>query len=251
MSPAAPDVRLSRLRRLMGAAEVRTLVVIAAIAAGVWVVASLGVHVRHGRTEGLDPAIIEALRVPGHPHQPIGPRWLQDVMRDITALGGATVTVLAALLVFAALAFHKLWRRGVMLLAVVAMAQLTDELLKGLFDRPRPDFAPPGTFVYAQSFPSGHSTSSAALWMSLAMIAASFETEEEAKIFWFVIAGVVIVAVGFSRVFLGVHWPTDVLAGWTLGTSWALVGWLARRLLAPRGEAPEPVSPAEPAAPKA
>ncbi|HWE99181.1 MAG TPA: phosphatase PAP2 family protein [Caulobacteraceae bacterium] len=234
MSLRSVDLSPARIRRLAAAAEVRTLVVIAAIAAGVWALLSLGGEVREGETGGWDRAVIQALRAPGHPHLPIGPRWLQDVMRDITALGGTTWTILATLLVFAALTFHGLWRRGVMLLAVVGLAQLADELLKGAYGRVRPDFAPPGTFVYAQSFPSGHSTSSAALWMSLAMIAASFERREEAKIFWFVVAGVIVVAVGFSRVFLGVHWPTDVLAGWTLGTCWALAGWLVWRLLAPR-----------------
>jgi undecaprenyl-diphosphatase len=110
---------------------------------------------------------------------------------------------------------------------VMILAQSCDELLKGLYNRPRPDFAPLGTYVYAQSFPSGHSTASAALWLSLAMVAASLERRTPQKTFWFVIAGVVVLAVGASRVYLGVHWPTDVLAGWMLGACWALAGWLA------------------------
>ena len=150
-------------------------------------------------------------------------------MRDVTALGGTTFVVLATSLAVAALAFHKNWRRAGVLALVMICAQSCDELLKGLYNRPRPDFAPAGTYVYAQSFPSGHSTASAALWLSLAMLAASFEPRRREKAFWLAVAGVVIACVGASRVFLGVHWPTDVLAGWMLGACWALAGWLVWR----------------------
>ncbi len=92
-----------------------------------------------------------------------------------------------------------------------------------------------GAYVYAQSFPSGHSTASAALWLSLAMIAASFEPTRRRKATWFAFAGLIILGVGASRVYLGVHWPTDVIAGWMLGACWALTGWLAWRWLARRG----------------
>lgn len=214
-------------RRIWSAAEARVLLVVAMVAGGVWALLSLGGEVREGETGAFDRRVIAALRTAGHPHTPIGPLWLQDVMRDITALGGTTMVILATGLGVAALVFHGRWRRALVLAGVMILAQSCDELLKGLYNRPRPDFAALGTYVYAQSFPSGHSTASAALWLSLAMVAASLERRKGQKIFWFVIAGVIILAVGASRVYLGVHWPTDVFAGWMLGACWALAGWLA------------------------
>jgi undecaprenyl-diphosphatase len=217
------------LRTVSAAAEARVLAIMALVIAGVLAILRLGGEVREGETGGIDRRIIEMLRVPGHPHLPIGPRWLQEMMRDVTALGGTTFVILATSLAVAALVFHRNWRRAGVLALIMICAQSCDELLKGVYNRPRPDFAPAGTYVYAQSFPSGHSTASAALWLSLAMIAASFEAERRAKAFWLVVAGLVITGVGASRVFLGVHWPTDVLAGWMLGACWALAGWLVWR----------------------
>ncbi|HEY2177329.1 MAG TPA: phosphatase PAP2 family protein [Caulobacteraceae bacterium] len=218
-----------RLRAAMAAAEARVLATMILVAGGVWLILGLGGEVREGDTSVFDKAAIEALRLPGQPHIPIGPRWLQDVMRDITALGGTTFVILATTLAVAGLGFHRSWRRAGVLAGVMICAQSCDELLKGIYDRPRPDFAPLGTYFSAQSFPSGHSTASAALWLSLAMLAASFEAGRREKVFWFAVAGLVIAGVGFSRVFLGVHWPTDVLAGWVLGACWALAGWLVWR----------------------
>jgi undecaprenyl-diphosphatase len=231
---------LGRLGRALTAAEARVLAAVALAAGGVWALLLLGGEVREGETSAFDRRIEVALRVPGQPHQPVGPPWLSESLRDVSALGGTTVIVLATLVACAALIFHKLWRRAAVLAGVVALASLSDQVLKRFYDRPRPDFAAAGLVTYAQSFPSGHSTSSAALWLSLAMIAASFERQRRAKSFWFAIAGLIILAVGFSRVYLGVHWPTDVLAGWMLGACWALAGWAAWHTLKPgwRGASP-------------
>ncbi|HXU99322.1 MAG TPA: phosphatase PAP2 family protein [Caulobacteraceae bacterium] len=218
-----------RFRAAFAAVEAKVLAIMILVAGGVWLILGLGGEVREGETSAFDKAVIEALRLPGLPHVPIGPRWLWEAMRDVTALGGTTFVVLATTLAVAGLAFHRNWRRAAVLAGVMICAQSCDELLKGIYGRPRPDFAPLGTYVYAQSFPSGHSTASAALWLSLAMLAASFEPRRREKAFWFAIAGLVIAGVGFSRVFLGVHWPTDVLAGWVLGACWALCGWLVWR----------------------
>jgi undecaprenyl-diphosphatase len=224
------------IKGALAEAEARLLLIVLLVAGGVLALLALGGEVREGETGAFDRRIILALRVAGHPHVPIGPPWLQDVMRDITALGGTTVVVLVTALVAAALVFHRHWRRAIILVSVMVLSQSCDELLKGLYNRPRPHFAPLGAYVYAQSFPSGHSTGSAALWLSLAMIAASFEPRRREKTFWFAVAGIVIFSVGASRVYLGAHWPTDVLAGWVLGSCWALSGWLAWRLLRSRAE---------------
>jgi undecaprenyl-diphosphatase len=227
----------ARVAQAVKTFEARALFVGLLVAAGLWGLLSLGGEVREGETSGFDRKIMLALRTAGHPHQAIGPAWLGEALRDVTALGGTTFVVLATALAATALAFHGLRRRAVLLIAVVAGAQACDELLKALYRRDRPDFALAGVFTYAQSFPSGHSTASAALWLTLAMIASSFETKFRRKLFWFAAALVVIAGVGASRVYLGVHWPTDVLAGWMLGASCALLGWIGWRLLRRDGRA--------------
>jgi len=230
---------LGRLWRALRTAEARVLAAIALAAAGVWGLLTLGGEVSEGETSAFDQRIIAALRVGGHPHQPIGPPWLTESLRDVSALGGTTLIVLATIVAAAALAFHRLWRRAAVLIGVVTLATASDELLKALYHRARPDFAAAGMIAYAKSFPSGHSTASAAFWLSVAMIAASFEPRRRAKAAWFAIASLIVATVGASRVYLGVHWPTDVLAGWMLGAGWALAGWALWRSLSPawRGEA--------------
>ena len=106
-------------------------------------------------------------------------------------------------------------------------SQIANGRLKNLYDRPRPDVAPHGHYVYSFSFPSGHATAAAALYLTLAMLIASQETSRGVKILVFAVAALLTVAIGFSRVYLAVHWASDVLAGWCAGAAWALVGWAA------------------------
>lgn len=225
------------LGRIWAETEPRVLAGLALAVGGIWAILLLGGEVREGETGAFDRRILLDLRVPGQPHLPIGPPWLQDVMRDVTALGSSTMVILVTSLAVAALAFHRHRRRAIVLALVMVSAQGCDELLKGLYGRARPDFALIGVYSYAQSFPSGHSSASAALWLSLATIAASFEPTWGRKAFWFVVAVIIVLGVGLSRIYLGVHWPTDVLAGWMLGAGWALGGWLAWRALDVRGGA--------------
>ena len=226
-------------RRLARNAEARALALVALGVAGLWVVIHIGGELREGDTYALDGALLRALRVSGDPHQAIGPPWLTGVLRDVTALGSPTIIAFVTLMAAAALIFRQLWRRALVLVIVCCSASASDDLLKVVYHRARPGYAVAGLYTDLQSFPSGHSTATAALWLTLAAIAASLERRTDAKVFWFAMALAAILAVGFSRVFLGAHWPTDVLAGWILGAVWALIGWGAWRALPSRwrGEA--------------
>jgi undecaprenyl-diphosphatase len=220
--------------RIAMTAEARALAVVLVCGLALWGLIYLGGEMREGETLGFDRDLMMALRAPGRPHAPIGPPWLPDAMRDVTALGSTALITLATLTASAALLYRKRWGRALVLLLVVVLANASDDLLKVFYNRARPDFAVAGLYIRSQSFPSGHSTASAALWLSLATIAASFEARTDAKVFWFVTAVLAILAVGFSRVYLGAHWPTDVVAGWVLGAMWALIGWAAWNWLSPR-----------------
>lgn len=188
-------------------------------------------EIGEGETAWLDRRLLLALRTPGDPADPIGPRWLEESMRDLTALGGFTVLTLLTAVAVAAFALHRKRLQALVMAATVIAAQASTELLKSFYDRPRPDLVPHGSIVYSQSFPSGHSTVSAAAYLTLAALIASLETRTATKALAFAIAAPLVVMIGFSRVYLGVHWPTDVLGGWVLGSVWALLAWTALDVL--------------------
>jgi undecaprenyl-diphosphatase len=178
-----------------------------------------------GRTANIDRQILLALRDPGDLSNPVGPPWFEDACRDITALGGATVLALLCLL---AIAFFRLagMRRAAVYVAIAVIgAALLSAGLKRAFDRPRPDLVPHGQNAYLSSFPSGHSMVAAAVYLTLGLVASRFVPRRRLKALLLVAAVLVSAAVGFSRVYLGVHWPTDVLAGWAVGAAWALLCW--------------------------
>jgi undecaprenyl-diphosphatase len=224
---------LNRLKR----PEIGTLLTLMGVSAAVWGFLNLSSEVGERETLTMDTRLLLMLRNPLNHSDPIGPRGFEEAMRDLTALGGFTFLTLVVLIAFAGLMFYRHSRRAWVFLGVVTLAQVSAELLKGVFERPRPDLVPHGSYVYSASFPSGHSTMSAVVFLTLAGILASMEPKRRAKAFIFGVAIALVVAVGFSRVYLGVHWPTDVLAGWTLGAAWALVARLALIFW----KAPEPI----------
>ncbi len=177
----------------------------------------------------LDSAILMALRVPGDPATPIGPLWLQYAMTDLTALGG--FTVLTPLTVGAAIyrTVLKDYATAAIILIAVGSGALVSNLLKLLFDRARPDLVEHLTHAASSSFPSGHATQAAIAFLTLGALMARAQPDRRIKALILTGAVLLTILVGFSRVYLGVHWPTDVLAGWCLGAAWAALWWLVLR----------------------
>lgn len=201
------------------------------VAGAAWLFFLIGGVVDAGAADAWDRSVILALREPGNLADPRGSGTVEEAIRDITALGGTTMVILATLAGVLAFLFHRLPRHALVLAATVGMAWLSKEGLKILYDRPRPDLVPHGSFVYSASFPSGHTTLSTATFLTLAMLIASLEERRRSKALVYAIAVFVLVGVGLSRVYLGVHWPSDVLGGWLLGAGWALLAWLALKSL--------------------
>jgi len=190
--------------------------------------------VTEGDTQSIDRDILLALRSPTDPADPIGPRWLEEALRDVTALGGFTVLTLIVVVTTLAFLFHGKGRQAGVLAAVAILAQIASSTTKLAYARPRPDLMPHEAYVYSASYPSGHSLMAAAVFLTLATMIASLETRRRTKALVYGLAVILTVGVGFSRIYLGVHWPTDVLGGWTLGAAWALAGWIVLRWLAGR-----------------
>lgn len=210
--------------------EPRALLLLLCVTAAVWAFLNIGDEMAEGETMGLDRRLLLMLRSPGDGHNPIGSAAVQEALRDITALGGFTVLTLATVVGAVAFAIHRRWRHVAILVGAVMLAQVCSELLKSLYDRPRPDLVPHAVYVYSGSFPSGHSMLAATTYLTLAVLISSLEPVRAAKWLVFVMAVLLMAAVGFSRVYLGVHWPSDVLAGWCAGCAWAFAAWVVLRM---------------------
>jgi undecaprenyl-diphosphatase len=224
---------LNLLRRL----ESRALLILLAAAAAIWAFFGVAGEMMEGETNAFDRAVLLALRNPANLSDPVGSRSFEEAMRDVTALGGFTVLTLVTLVGVLVFLFHGRRRHALVLGGAVLLANFTSEIAKTIYGRPRPDLVPHGSYVYSASFPSGHSMLSAATYLTLAMLIASLEGRRSTKILAYVLAVVLILAIGFSRVYLGVHWPSDVLAGWSLGAAWSLLAWMVLLRL---GSKPKP-----------
>lgn len=222
---------LLRRRRV----ELRLLVPALLAAGALWGFAELTDDVIEGDTHAFDRALVLALRTDGDPADPLGPRWVEEMARDFTALGGLGVLTL---LDVAVVSF--LWmlgrRRTAVSVGAAAFGGIALALaLKQGFDRPRPELVPHLTEVYTSSFPSGHSMMSAATYLTLGALLARVQARRRVQVLLIGLALAITGLVGATRVYLGVHWPTDVLGGWAAGAAWALACWVLTDRLMRRG----------------
>lgn len=192
--------------------------------------AEIADEVGEGEARWFDEALLLALRT-GDPGDPIGPRWLEETVVEITALGGFGVLALVTLLAVGYLLMLRKWLGAAMLLLATLGGTAVSEGLKVGFARPRPDLVAHAVEVTSMSFPSGHAMLSAVTYLTIGALLA--HAQERALLRGYILAAAVLLTllIGMSRVYLGVHWPTDVLAGWCLGAAWALLCWGAATAL--------------------
>lgn len=209
----------------------------AALAAAVaaWGFIELSEEVLEGDTRAFDRAVLAWFRDAADPSKPVGPVWLAESMRDITALGSVAVLLGVTLAVLGYLLFERKYHAAVLVLVATVGGQVISSVLKALFDRDRPDVVPHLAEVLTASFPSGHSMLSAVVYLTLGALLARLVARRRVKVYFIAVAMLATVMIGLSRVYLGVHYPTDVLAGWSLGLAWATVCWLTARYLQRRG----------------
>lgn len=201
------------------------------IAGGLWGFVELMEVARATTPHAFDTEILLAFREPGQPNNPIGPPWLEGAMRDITSLGSASVLVLITAAAIIYLLLVRRWGTALFMFVSVAGGQVLSSLLKVGVDRPRPELVSHLVNETSLSFPSGHAMLSAIIYLTLGSLAARFLNGRATKIYVLSLAVLTTVLVGVSRVYLGVHWPSDVLAGWCAGFAWAMLCWLTARLL--------------------
>jgi undecaprenyl-diphosphatase len=200
-----------------------------------WLFIELADEVREGSTQQFDEWLIRSLRSPSDTADPVGPKWLEEMGRDLTALGGVAVLTLLTAVVIGYLVICRTYHAVWLVLAATVGGFVLSTLLKGWFDRPRPTLVPHLSYVTSASFPSGHSMLSAVLYLTLGTLLARLVEDRRLKVYVLLVAMLLSFLVGMSRVYLGVHYPTDVLAGWSAGLAWALLCGLVGRFLQQRG----------------
>jgi undecaprenyl-diphosphatase len=241
--------RLTRSLHWLRRIDSRMLLVFMVLAPSLVLFVNIASEVMEGDTLAYDRWLLQALRSTADPLVPAGPDWLRVAMIDFTALGGGPVLTLVTLLAAGYLLARR--KRGLALFLGIAVAAgaLLNTLLKHGFVRERPDVVPHLVEVSSASFPSGHAMNSAMVYLTLAALLVSAERKWRVRLFLMSAAILLTLLVGFSRAYLGVHWPTDILAGWSVGAAWAVAcALVAQRLQRNRTvEGPEP-EPGEEAA---
>lgn len=234
--PTALKQQSSGLWQRIKRIELMILLAIALVIGGTWLFIALADEVIEGETTSIDEQLLLTLRNPADQSDPLGPPWVEESMRDFTALGGGGVLLLLTASVVIYLIILRKYRAALLIALAVIGGALLSQLLKNSIGRPRPDLVPHGSIVYSTSFPSGHSMSAAATYLTLGALLARLQPRRRLKIYVLLLAMLITVLVGISRVYLGVHWPTDVLAGWAAGAVWAALCGLVMTWLQHKGE---------------
>lgn len=199
------------------------------VAGGLWGFVELAEVARDTTAHAFDTDIMLAFREAGRPDDPVGPAWFEEAVRDITALGSMVVLVLVTATVVIYLLMIGWRRQALSVLVAVGGGQILSSLLKLGIDRPRPDLVSHLVNVQTLSFPSGHAMMAAVTYLTLGAMLAGIVPGRATRIYVLCVAILVTLLVGISRVYLGVHWPSDVLAGWCAGFAWATLCWLVER----------------------
>lgn len=222
--------------RAWTANEFSTLAIVGAIAAALFVFVKLAEEVAEGETYVLDEAILLALRSPADPADPIGPWWLELTLQDLTSLGGMPILAAVTVIVLGYLLVERKYGVTLLVLASIGGGTVVSTLLKNAFERPRPELVAHLVEVRTLSFPSGHAMLSAVTFLTLGALLARVQPRRRTRLYLIAVAVGLTLVIGASRVYLGVHYPTDVLAGWSAGAAWAMICWLVAIWLQRRGQ---------------
>lgn len=218
---------------LISRLETRVLIAWLGLACAVAGFTALAAEAREGDIGAVDRVLLLAMRSSADPALGAGPRWVMESARDITALGGFTVLSLISILAVILLVARSRGAQATVFAGAVILAQIAAEGIKSLVGRPRPQLVSHLDLVYSSSFPSGHAVMSPVVYLTLATVLAAGTAGRLERTILLGAAILLVAAIGVSRVYLGVHWPTDVLAGWILGTVIALTASLILRRVRP------------------
>lgn len=200
-----------------------------------WMFIELADEITERETLSVDHVVLRALRTDAAGTDPIGPAWLERALVDISALGSGGVTTLVVIMTLGFLLLAGKPRMALLVVACALGAWSAMHLLKDLFDRGRPDIVLQMDEAPGLAFPSGHAMISAALYITLGVLLSRTLQKRRLQLYIVTLAAALALLIGFTRVYMGVHYPTDVIAGWTIGLAWALLCSLVARALQRRG----------------
>jgi undecaprenyl-diphosphatase len=216
-----PSVASRIIRRV----DLAVLIASSALLVAIYIFAETVDEVTEGETDVVDRRIVTWVKSLNSPD------WFDEIMRDCTAFGGIFVLTLTTLAIIFYFLAKRLYHAAGFLALTVGGAFVISMTLKWFFNRPRPDIIPHGSYVMTTSFPSGHAMLSAVVYLTLGSLLARLVPTRVVKVYFIGVAMLLTLLIGVSRVYMGVHYPTDVLAGWTGGLIWALIVWLVARSL--------------------
>jgi undecaprenyl-diphosphatase len=229
MARRKPTTTASLPRRLwaFGKAELGALAALFIAGLGISLFLWIADEMREEGPHGIDERVLMFLRSGANPHDALGPAWLQRAATELTTLGGTTNLTLIVIIAVAFLLLHRRVASALFVVVAVLGGTGISEAIKALFGRDRPPLIYRAVDSANASFPSGHAMLSTITYLTLGALLAQVMAKRRQKVFVFATAMVLALIIGASRVYLGVHWMTDVLAGWSLGAAWAMTCWLA------------------------
>jgi undecaprenyl-diphosphatase len=207
---------------------------------GLWGFLVLADEAMSGGMHALDERLMRALRSGHNPADAVGPPWVESVVRDLTALGSTPVLILVTLAVGGWLLAQRRYYTLLLVLLGIGGGLLLSDTLKHTFQRPRPQLVPHLVSATSPSFPSGHAMHSAIVYLTLGALLTRLVQRRAERVYVIVVSSLFTVIVGGTRVYLGVHYPSDVLAGWTAGLAWALLCLIVEARLQKRGAVEAP-----------
>ncbi len=218
------------------------------VAAGLAIFANLAGDMREGEGQAFDQAVLSALRPHASPSDAWGPGWLEEAAGDLTSLGSIAVLSLFATIVILFLFLQRKRLSALLLLVGLGGGVMLSEGLKAVFERDRPPEIYRAVATINASFPSGHALLSAVFYLSIAVMLTRAFPRRRFKVYVLGVGLALTLIVGLTRIYLGAHWATDVLAGWSVGSAWAMTTWLVayaveRRQLVRHGRLRDEPSP--------
>ena len=220
--------RITNLVRGMRDSPMRLMPVlmVALFAGAVYAFLAIADEVSENEIAEIDNFLFMLFRNPGNPAEPLGPAWFRETMTEITSLGGYPVLVILVGSVIGFLVVVGKFGPALFVSLSMISGTAVGHALKLIYDRPRPDLVEPLVNTHTASFPSGHATMSAIVYLTLASLIMRLVDETATRAYVLTVALLLTLAIGLSRIYLGVHLPSDVAAGWALGVAWASLSWL-------------------------